>query len=721
MKLRIYIVINLVLTSPVANACGWYPQNSGNVWLYRIMPLDESRYDEYSTTWERDYMLHPTVDYSNENIRLWQQQTSTSIDLKDIENVVYKADVSLLENISKSLGSNSFARWITDNNRKDIVRLLIMAKRNERITFHMSDPWYYRVEDDANFQILEEIVEECRKHMTGQLAGRYTLQAMRALCNLREYDECARYWDSVKNNISDNVIRNMCELKAASALNKTGRKDEALKIYAKYGDISSIRAISKGSIDNELLFVYDHCPNSPYLEGEIQKWLLYFGGEYNRTAFTSGNTTWFDEEYMEKFLAVAHKALREKKSKQMAMWFYTLAALYDVKGQPKRAKNYLSQGMNYRKSSFLRDSYRVLRMWLDAQTLPCDSFYEAQLETDLRWLVAKVERNKTTEFEKTMVKPKETLGDPLDDYRDYSYWNYYQDWSNSFYWNDALRRLLLRAVCPKMHKAGKYIREIQLANLAENLLIQVNDYSNEMFLIMDRLPYKATCDYFTRIYYPADDFDRFLNSKGKRDKIYWYDILATKCLRERRYDKAIVYLKQVPVSYQRKMNVYYYMDINPFSYDMLTFKRDSTLMDNFKLHFAQKMAEYKRIMNHDSDANKRADAKIQYALGLRNSVFKCWFLTRYSSNMEDDYIRNAIPDIPYPDDTLIYRHKEYMTMSDRLINQAIGIYQDKEKAARQLQKLLYFRRIIDDFPETTTALDVRQHCDRWRDYANNMQ
>jgi hypothetical protein len=148
------------------------------------MPLDESRYDEYSTTWERDYMLHPTVDYSNENIRLWQQQTSTSIDLKDIENVVYKADVSLLENISKSLGSNSFVRWITDNNRKDIVRLLIMAKQNERITFHMSDPWYYRVEDDANFQILEEIVEECRKHMTGQLAGRYTLQAMRALCNL---------------------------------------------------------------------------------------------------------------------------------------------------------------------------------------------------------------------------------------------------------------------------------------------------------------------------------------------------------------------------------------------------------------------------------------------------------------------------------------------------------------------------------------------------------
>jgi hypothetical protein len=130
------------------------------------------------------------------------------------------------------------------------------------------------------------------------------------------------------------------------------------------------------------------------------------------------------------------------------------------------------------------------------------------------------------------------------------------------------------------------------------------------------------------------------------------------------------------------------------------------------------MAEYKRIMNHDSNANKRADAKIQYALGLRNSVYKCWFLTRYSSNMEDDYIRSAIPDIPYSEDSLIYRHNEYLTMSDHLINNAIETYLDKDRAARQLQKLLYFRRIIDEFPETETASDVKQHCDRWRDYAH---
>ena len=39
--------------------------------------------------------------------------------------------------------------------------------------------------------------------------------------------------------------------------------------------------------------------------------------------------------------------------------------------------------------------------------------------------------------------------------------------------------------------------------------------------------------------------------------------------------------------------------------------------------------------------------------------------------------------------------------------------------ARQLQKLLYFKRILDDFGETETAQRVRSTCDRWRDYVPN--
>ena len=188
--------------------------------------------------------------------------------------------------------------------------------------------------------------------------------------------------------------------------------------------------------------------------------------------------------------------------------------------------------------------------------------------------------------------------------------------------NDAMRRILLRVVCPRMHKAKNYVREVQLANLADNLLMQVNGYSNEMFQIMERQTYSQTKEYFYRIYHPQDDFDTYLNSKGKIGKYYWYDILATKCMREQRYSKAIVYLRQIPLSFQKGMDVYYYMNKDPFSYDRETFKSVPSLAENYKLHFAQRMDKYQRLMKFHHNPNVRADAKIMYAIGLRNSVHR---------------------------------------------------------------------------------------------------
>ena len=713
MRLKRYIAVNLLLAITMStSACWWDISHAGNVLLYRVMPLDESDYTHYSTTWDSDCMLHHGVDYKQENLQLWQQLTSASVSLEDIEYVVYKADIGYLQELQENKEvpdqyENAFLRWLTAHDRYDIIDLLILAKQNEQIITSMNDPWYYRVEDSYHFKVLAEIVGKCQAYKSGELLDRYALQMVRALCTLREYPKCATYWDSVKRKLSDNAVKKMAELKAASALYKVGRHDEALRIYAKYGDVESIRAINGGKIDNELEFVYKHHPNSPYLEEEVQKWLIYYGGEWIGNAIKRDNYSCIDR--FNDVLTVAHRAVKEKKSKKMAMWYYTLASLYDIKGQPYKAMKFLETGSLYHKAPFLRDSYRVLRMWLDAQTATYDSAYEQRLYVDLRWLVNKIKRDVPAELTERLNTKEE------DDYY-CNIWNGYHGKANTFYWNDAMRRILLRVVCPRMHKAGKYTREVQLANLAENLLIQTNDYSNEMFLIMDRLSYRATRNYFSRIYHPQDDFDLFLNSQGKTGKYYWYDILATKCFREQRYNKALVYLKQIPVSFQKGMNVYSYMDKDPFNYDMETFKEDSMLASNIKLHFAEKMAEYKYAMNSHRDPNKRAEAKIMYAMGLRNSVHRCWFLTRYSSSWDNEGVMYNLPEIAYPEDSTLYKHDEFIRISDKLVNDAIAEFSDKELAAIQLRKLMYYRRIMDNYSETQTANEIKQHCDRWRDY-----
>lgn len=717
MKLIRFIAVSLLcLLAESMLACYWGPTHSGEVLLYRILPLDESDYNNYATSWDCDGILHRDVDYRQENLLLWQQQTSKSVALSDIDCVVYKSDLSYLQSLRSKLDEslsteNTFANCILTNKRKDIVDFLILAKLNENILWTMNDPWYYHVDDNGNYQQLAENVEACRQYKSGPLLGRYALQMVRALCLLRQYDECVRYWQGVNRRLPDNAVKKMAELKVASALYKTGHQDEALGIYAKYGDVASIRAVNGGQIQNELEYVYERCPNSPYIEGEVQKWLLYYGDEYAENCFQKDEPYQWDVQKMNDLLKVAHRAVREKKSRQKAMWYYTLASLYDMKGESHKALTYLERGQQYRKSSFLSDSYRVLRMWLEAKTAIYDEWYEQRLMCDLKWLVGKIEREVPPEFYEKLKDEHDPAYYYIEDTR-----RGYQVYANSFYWNDAMRRILLRAVCPRMHEAGKFTREVQLANLADNLLGIENDYANEMFVIMDRLSYKATRNYFSRIYHPEDEFDQFLNSKGKTDKLYWYDILATKCMRERRYQKALVYLKQIPLSFQQRMNVYGYMDKDPFSYDMETFKSDSLLARDCKLHFAEKMAQYERNMKWNRDPNKRAEAKMQYAMGLRNSVHRCWYLTRYSSNCDNDYIRYAIPEIAYPEDSTIYRHDKYMRLSERLISEAINTYTDKEMAANELRKLLRYQRILESYGETAVATEIRQHCDKWRDY-----
>lgn len=716
MKLNRYLAVSLLcLLSGEVFACSYTATHAGEVLLYRIMPLDETDYSNYATTWESDIMLHKRVNYRQDNLLLWQKQTSMSVALADIDTIIYKSDIVSLQSIRSLFGKsphteNTFVNWILANKRTDIVDFLILAKQNERILNAMNDPWYYHVDDNGHYQKLAENVEACRHYTSGPLLGRYALQMVRALCLLRQYDECVRYWRETNRRLPDNVVKKMTELKVASALYKTGHTDEALGIYAQYGDVASIRAINKGEIENELEFVYEHCPNSPYIEGEIQKWLLYYGSDYAEYCFRREEPNQWDAQKMNGLLKVAQRAVKEKTSKQMAMWFYTLASLHDMKGEPYKALHFLNRGRQFQKSSFLRDSYRVLHMWLEAQTAIYDSTYEQRLMNDLKWLVSKIEREVPASLSKTLQDENNEVYYVEDTRKGF------QVSANSFYWNDAMRRILLRKVCPRMHEAGNYTREIQLANLADNLLGIKNDYANEMFVIMDRLSYKATRNYFSRVYHPEDEFDRFLNNKGKTDKSYWYDILATKCMREHRYQKALVYLKQIPLSFQQRMNVYCYMDKDPFSYDMETFKTDSLLAQDCKLHFAEKMALYERNMKWNRNPNIRAEAKMQYAMGLRNSVHRCWYLTRYSSNNENNYIRNAIPEIAYPEDSTIYRHDEYMRLSERLISEAINTYTDKEMAASELRKLLRYQRILESYGGTTVAKDIRQHCDRWKDY-----
>ena len=80
------------------------------------------------------------------------------------------------------------------------------------------------------------------------------------------------------------------------------------------------------------------------------------------------------------------------------MWHYALAALYDAKDQPEKAKKYLMAGMHYPKDAYLRDTYHFLRIYLDARTATYNDEYEQQLFKDLKWIAQKIKSKVTPEI-----------------------------------------------------------------------------------------------------------------------------------------------------------------------------------------------------------------------------------------------------------------------------------------------------------------------------------
>lgn len=88
--------------------------------------------------------------------------------------------------------------------------------------------------------------------------------------------------------------------------------------------------------------------------------------------------------------------------------------------------------------------------------MPYDSYYENRLFTQLKWLDLKIQSNIDDK-----VRYETARGYMLFNCESY------------YYWNDMMRRILLAEVCPRMIKSGKTTRALQLANMADNRLLNL--------------------------------------------------------------------------------------------------------------------------------------------------------------------------------------------------------------------------------------------------------
>lgn len=716
-NLRAYITISLVLLSNALFAC-WTPAPvPNNNMIYRLME-DVSGYYRYDATPFLDPANNRYQDYTfrTENLKLWKEQTRAKVDKAELERIVYKSTFKEIKE------HRSYCEGILG---KEAFKFLCLAKECEELRAELNDPWYYPSKEDPTTDNLARVAKKAMAYKGRTWINRYALQAIRALVSLKQDSIAVRYWESIATKMNDDVIRIMAERHVAAAYYAIGERDKAMHIYAKAGDITSMYYIYQRECEDPyghplgrngrvdiIRYVYEECPNSPFFKDVLQSILTHFDNDH----FQKRHDTWCSREKQDELnlingiISVGNRAVRDDRVEDKAMWHYTMAALYDAKGEYSNALHQIAVGVKVcKEGSFMANSFRVLRMMVEARTSPYNAKYIERLATDVRWLSDLASKNITPKLKKELYP-----------HVVHTKWGRYTpdiEYYNKMYWSDAMNRILADCLAPRLKKEERITDALLVSNLGEYWLpknvygtariknndgiYSVTDLSNTMATMADSCSSTQIIRMYKRLCHPANSFDKIVAEYGKTDVSYWSDIIGTHCIAEHKYEEAAKWLKSCSHTYQKSMSTWDYFNRDPFCLKIGWYQDNRHHLKDrydYKLNYANRMAQLGKQMNKGNTKDLRAEAMILYGVGLRNQSDWCWALSR---NID-----------------FLYDHDDLIDTlgSKKWINKGLALMQDKERKAYYLHAFGRNKEVQDLCFDTKIAKNMRAHCDLWRDY-----
>lgn len=764
-SLKFILAISVFFLLGVARteACGpYYPDDPNYILMFR------SCSPELEQQWQDGCRFQ---DYEKEqNCFLWQQVTASSIPVKDIEKVIYDARLAELNDLSGGiLAGNKFAQWLSVPAHIEDLDYIRTAKEIEEIREYLNNPWYYAYDGDEEHSRLAELKERCLTYKGQRHTSRYALQLVRLYFAVSDFKSCIDLWENQVCKLSQSIVTDMIASYVGGAYSRKGNRDKAIELFTRSQDIGSlinlkawngVEETSKYTDDRvkELEYIFNRFPNSPLLSVKLQEYVrnrehfVYYYSEWKDRDFHdpvmvktywSGDSLIADDEplFYNELRRFAQSAVGNNKCYQKGMWNYALGYLFYLDGNFAKALSYLNRAEQTQSSPFIKESIRAFRFLMNAQYANNTKSYQSQLLRDLKWLDERMVND-------VKLTPQEN-------------WQYdnKMNW-RVCYWQDVARKVLLGAVCPKVKQSGNTTLALQLANYASNRLYQLfplyeayhsgyddpNDKeSYTVILSMDeyRKKWKGrnsfdwqsqffewinnsnadnAAEYAQRIRNPKTGLDKFLNERGYVDTDYIYDIVGTLYLREMNYDKASQWLSKVSSDYQSRMNIakegYFRLDPFRYQFDKKHYINDST---DYKLRFAQEMDRLERMIKSDAEVNRKAEAKIRYAIGLRNSFGRCWYLTDYGYNIVYDSSEankwvcySSIEREGFNGNS--YAQKAYKRV-DALMSEALSEFTNPETAAQAQLDMMNYATLIKCYPNTKAASYIRTRCDNYYDYA----
>lgn len=723
MKTQKLIVFTLAIwcINTTCLACIYFGDSPQNYTLYNV--LEKSKRGEVS------YYYNP--NYKERNLELWKSMAEhyrEDYELSEIENGVYKYS---LDELSKLYNNREVPEWDKNNRwvqsvNRFALKYLLVAKQCEVARAWITDPWYYPSSKQAGFSTLEDILVEIDKeeHQLQEkndeqysyhdeyihLSYRYALQRTRIYFSLGRYDDCIKLWNDYAVKLpDDNLMKTMIKDYVAGAYCHIGDTITAKRMYFEQGNYWEIARLTKSkysSLAKVIKAMYDIEPNCNdiaafYMQADLVD--MYMREEEDITKLN---------EYYDVMCYIT----RTNRSRDMGIWYYTKAYLEYKLNKNTAAVKTITKAENLKTNTYIHNNIRLLRMYLNAITLPATQNYENRLYNDLCWLDTLIRNNITPDVRNLLLDEEASA------------YHWHKMWYNYsfYYYNDMMRKIVLGAAAPRLLAAGKKTRALQLYNYADNMLLQevIESpslcFKNYFFSAMYHDCTGAEIEtYIARTQSPQDKFDQLLNKGSLLNTNYLYDIAGTVYLCEQNYKKAAACLNKVSRDYQKQLHTAGYMNVDPFSgvkftnayYDYASLSKSYYMKyTDYKFDFAQEMCNLQRVMDDPQiDINRRATAQLRYAIGLRNSYFVAWPLTQYSQGCPS-FAES------YREWMNSEREDEIIAKYDKLITGAMKMFTNDEAAADAHYLLLNTYTLVTNYPNTQAAKFIKGRCDTYYDY-----
>lgn len=535
----------------------------------------------------------------------------------------------------------------------------------------MQESWHYPTKEEvaARKRTFEAVRTYAQARLKSRLRSQYALLYMRCNMVLNRHNENIAFWEQTAIRFPETVYKEMMQNIYAGALLKSGRKGEAVGIFADMGDVESLYTYfyEKRSLEG-IQTEYRRNANSPALPFLLQD----FANNAQEAADAQNEMNWpgklfirdIKESESRQMCQWAEQVLTERNTQDPALWKSLVAWLEWLRGEKKKALVDAEEACTLDGSPRSLDNARVIRLFIHADVSPADASLDRFLATELNWLEQKAneERGAGKDFQNHYTEVYDRL--------------VHQVLTGKY--EQAGRHHMAAAFLAVYDEQPKVFWQMENKEQQEDDVNEWNgDYSSNYFEYIDTMKVDRLETYwaYTQGKGMKTELDKWISARIRHDDVFMHELLGTKYLRLGMWKKAIAHLEKVPLDFINRMNIASYMAKRSYTKERwmgrqeMRISSDDVVTVSQKLEFAQEMLRLEKgfsaLKNGKRQQRAYELATRYYQAGYQGDA---WYLTRYGQSCIDTLRVNEMDFYAKTRELLnIARQTDDMTLKEKVL------------------------------------------------------